>query len=78
MPIIDIHIHLSDIKSFHQTARELSGVDYSASGLKQRFDRSGVILGIGMGVEEVTPGAFPTTLLLTRWDWIWLNPSLPS
>ena len=59
MPIIDIHIHLSDIESFHQTARELSGVDYSASGLKQEFDRSGVVLGIGMGVEEVTPGAFP-------------------
>lgn len=59
MPIIDIHIHLSNIESFHQTARELSRVEYSASGLKQEFDRSGVILGIGMGVEEAASGSFP-------------------
>ncbi|WP_199624377.1 amidohydrolase family protein [Paenibacillus alkalitolerans] len=59
MQIIDIHIHLSDIESFHQTARELSGVDYSVSGLKNEFDRNDVILGIGMGVEETDSGTFP-------------------
>ncbi|MBW7457023.1 amidohydrolase family protein [Paenibacillus sepulcri] len=62
MPIIDIHIHLSDIDSFHRTARELSGVDYSAAGLKAEFDRSDVVLGIGMGVQEKTAGAFPDSL----------------
>ncbi|WP_040948800.1 amidohydrolase family protein [Gorillibacterium massiliense] len=62
MPIIDCHIHLSDIQSFHHTARDLSGVDYSVAGLKAEFERSGVILGIGMGVEEETPAAFPDTL----------------
>jgi len=62
MPIIDIHIHLSDIESFRQTARELSGVDYSAAGLKKEFDDCGVVLGIGMGVEEETAGAFPDSL----------------
>ncbi|KAA2287552.1 amidohydrolase, partial [Clostridioides difficile] len=34
MSIIDIHIHLSDIDSFHRTAIDLSKVDYSAAGLK--------------------------------------------
>jgi len=59
MPIIDIHIHLSDIDSFRRTAADLSGVDYTAAGLKAEFDQSGVILGIGMGVTEQTTGAFP-------------------
>lgn len=59
MPIIDIHIHLSDIDSFHRTAIDLSKVDYSTAGLKAEFDRNDVILGIGMGVSEQTKGAFP-------------------
>ncbi|MDQ0660936.1 TatD family hydrolase [Paenibacillus sp. FSL R7-0198] len=59
MPIIDIHIHLSDIDSFHRTAIDLSKVDYSAAGLKAEFDKNDVILGIGMGVTEQTKGAFP-------------------
>ncbi|WP_028550243.1 amidohydrolase family protein [Paenibacillus sp. UNC451MF] len=59
MPIIDIHIHLSDIESFHHTARELSGVDYSVAGLQSEFERNDVILGVGMGVQEQTKGAFP-------------------
>lgn len=49
MPIIDIHIHLSDIDSFHQTALDLSKVDYTAAGLKAEFDKNDVVLGIGMG-----------------------------
>jgi uncharacterized protein len=59
MPIIDIHVHFSNIDSFHRTARELSGVDYSSAGLKREFDRSGVVLGIGMGVTEQGEGGFP-------------------
>ncbi|GGG88601.1 amidohydrolase family protein [Paenibacillus radicis (ex Gao et al. 2016)] len=59
MPIIDIHIHLSDIDKFHYTARELAKVDYSVAGLKAEFDKNDVILGIGMGVTEQTKGAFP-------------------
>ncbi|WP_019535372.1 amidohydrolase family protein [Paenibacillus ginsengihumi] len=59
MPIIDIHIHLSSIESFRHTARELSGVDYTELGLRREFERCGVVLGVGMGVEETSPGAFP-------------------
>lgn len=71
MPIIDIHIHLSDIDSFHRTAIDLSKVDYSAAGLKAEFDKNDVILGIGMGVTEQTKGAFPDSVPLTRWDLTW-------
>lgn len=59
MPIIDIHIHLSNIESFRQTATQLSFVDYSAEGLKREFAENGVVLGVGMGVTEQTTGAFP-------------------
>jgi len=58
-PIIDAHIHLSRIESFRRTAVEESFVDYSAAGLKAEFDRCGVVLGIGMGVTEQSPGGFP-------------------
>ncbi|KWX86347.1 amidohydrolase, partial [Paenibacillus riograndensis] len=59
MPIIDIHIHLSDIDSFHRTASDQSKVDYTAAGLKAEFDQNDVILRIGMGVTEEKKGAFP-------------------
>ncbi|GIP31103.1 amidohydrolase family protein [Paenibacillus sp. J2TS4] len=59
MKIIDAHIHLSNIESFRHTARELAFVDYSAAGLQQEFERSGVVMGIGMGVTEQEPGRFP-------------------
>lgn len=59
MPIIDIHIHLSDIDSFHQTALHQSKVDYTAAGLQAEFAENDVILGIGMGVTEQSKGAFP-------------------
>lgn len=71
MPIIDIHIHLSDIDSFHQTALDLSKVDYTAAGLKAEFDKNDVILGIGMGVSEQTKGAFLTLLPLIQWALTW-------
>lgn len=59
MSIIDIHIHLSHIESFRNTANQLSFVDYSAAGLKKEFDQNGVVLGVGMGVTEQSAGAFP-------------------
>ncbi|MCL6458483.1 MAG: amidohydrolase family protein [Gorillibacterium sp.] len=59
MSIIDSHVHLSNIESFRQTAENLSGVDYSAAGLKREFDQNGVILGVGMGLTEQSKGAFP-------------------
>lgn len=59
MIIIDAHVHLSKIESFQRTARELSHVDYTASGLKAEFNRCGVVLGIGMGVMELQDSSFP-------------------
>ncbi|MFD0868025.1 Predicted metal-dependent hydrolase of the TIM-barrel fold [Chlamydia abortus] len=59
MKIIDAHIHLSDIDSFRRTARELAFVEYSTAGLKEEFDQAGVVMGIGMGVEEQEAGRFP-------------------
>jgi hypothetical protein len=61
MPIIDAHVHFSNIASFRQTAMELSKVDYSAEGLRAEFAQCGVVLGIGMGVTETEPGGFPDT-----------------
>lgn len=59
MPIIDAHVHLSDIASFHTTAKECSHVDYSLEGLRKEFQQNNVVLGIGMGVTETAPGRFP-------------------
>jgi len=59
MKIIDAHIHYSNIESFHDTAHTLAHIDYSAAGLQEEFKRAGVIAGVGMGVTETIPGAFP-------------------
>ncbi|WP_010271452.1 amidohydrolase family protein [Paenibacillus senegalensis] len=59
MNIIDAHVHLSRIASFQQTADELSLVDYTADGLSKEFAANGVVLGIGMGVNETAEGGFP-------------------
>lgn len=77
MPIIDVHIHLSDIASFHRTAHEFSGVDYSSAGLKQEFDQSGVVFGIGMGVTEQEAGQFPDSLSANPMG-LDLEPEVPS
>lgn len=76
MSIIDIHIHLSNIESFRQTASRLSLVNYSAAGLKREFDRNEVVLGIGMGVTEQTPGAFPDSASANPMG-LDLEPELP-
>ncbi|WP_046226429.1 amidohydrolase family protein [Paenibacillus dauci] len=59
MKIIDAHVHFSEIESFHETARDLASIDYSTKGLLDEFTRSNVIAGVGMGVTETNPGAFP-------------------
>lgn len=59
MKIIDAHMHLSHIEEFHRTARQLSGVDYSANGLLQEYADHNVVLGIGMGLAETKAEGFP-------------------
>ncbi|OCA85802.1 amidohydrolase [Bacillus sp. FJAT-27225] len=59
MKIIDAHIHYSKINSFHETAKEISRVDYSLEGLQKEFSDNGVVLGIAMGVTETDGEGFP-------------------
>nr|WP_090892567.1 TatD family hydrolase [Evansella caseinilytica] len=60
MKIIDAHIHLSHIQSFHDTAKNLSQLDYSLQGLKKEMKENGVVLAIGMGLREIEGGeGFP-------------------
>ncbi|WP_261134131.1 amidohydrolase family protein [Bacillus sp. Marseille-Q3570] len=59
MKIIDAHMHLSKIESFHKTALDLSGVDYSSEGILEEYEEAGVRIGIGMGLAEVEHNGFP-------------------
>lgn len=59
MKIIDAHLHFSKIESFRKTAKDISLVDYSATGLTKEFENNNIIIGIGMGVTEETRGGFP-------------------
>jgi predicted TIM-barrel fold metal-dependent hydrolase len=59
LKIIDAHIHFSNIASFHDTAKSLAHIDYSAAGLAAEFQQAGVIAAIGMGVTETQAGGFP-------------------
>ncbi|WP_338543795.1 amidohydrolase family protein [Paenibacillus tundrae] len=59
MKIIDAHVHYSNIAAFKETAETLAAIDYSEKGLLQEFDKAGVIAGVGMGVTETVPDAFP-------------------
>lgn len=59
MKIIDAHIHYSNIKSFHETARDLSRLDYSHDGLLKEFQENNVVLGIAMGLTETEGIGFP-------------------
>ena len=52
MKIIDSHIHVSNIESFKYTANNISFLDYSPSGLKEEFQKSGIVAAIGMGLTE--------------------------
>ena len=58
MKIIDAHMHLSNIETFHETA-EYANIDYSQEGLLKEYQEHNVVLGIGMGLEETNVGAFP-------------------
>ncbi len=59
MKIIDAHLHFSNIESFKNTAKNISHLDYSGTGLKREFEASNVVLGIGMGLIESEQGGFP-------------------
>lgn len=59
MKVIDAHIHFSDIKSFHQTADEISFVDYSYNGHQKEFQNANVVLSIAMGLTETDNMGFP-------------------
>jgi uncharacterized protein len=59
MKIIDAHMHLSNIKSFYETAEKLSFVDYSNKGIVKEYVEANVVLGIGMGVTETDNMGFP-------------------
>ena len=59
MKVIDSHIHVSNIESFKYTANNISFLDYSSSGLKEEFQKSGIVAAIGMGLTEQKPDGFP-------------------
>ena len=59
MKIIDAHMHYSNIKSFYQTARYLSKVEYSNKGILREYEENNVILGIAMGLTETSGAGFP-------------------
>lgn len=59
LKIIDAHLHFSNIHSFKQTAEELSELDYSGAGLQKEFVESNIVLGIGMGITEMSQSGFP-------------------
>jgi uncharacterized protein len=59
MKIIDAHMHLSNIKSFYETAEKLSFVDYSSAGILKEYKEANVVLGIGMGLTETDNMGFP-------------------
>lgn len=77
MKIIDAHIHYSDIKSFHQTATEISKVDYSFEGIQKEFAENNVVLGIAMGVTETTGEGFPDSASSSPMG-IDLTPKIPK
>lgn len=59
MKIIDAHIHFSNIRSFHETAREQSLLEYTSKGYKQEYKDSNVVLSIAMGLTETSRMGFP-------------------
>lgn len=59
MKIIDAHVHFSNIQTFHQTANELSFVDYSYNGYVKECNEANVALSIAMGVTETNGMGFP-------------------
>lgn len=77
MKIIDAHIHYSEIRSFHETARDISKVDYSYEGIQKEFADNGVVLGIAMGVTETAGEGFPDSASETPMG-IDLTPDIPK
>ena len=59
MKIIDAHMHFSNIVSFDDCARRLSGVDYSAAGYAAEVKACGIVRSVCMGLSENPPALFP-------------------
>ena len=79
MKIIDAHIHLSHIESFHHTAKKLSHLDYSVRGLQKEMKDNNIVLSIGMGVREIEGGeGFPDSLPRTPMGVDMLTKPLPE
>lgn len=77
MKIIDAHMHLSNIKSFYETAEKLSFVDYSSKGILKEYREANVVLGIGMGVTETDNQGFPDYEAVTPMG-LDLDPFVPQ
>ncbi|WP_246941899.1 amidohydrolase family protein [Bacillus pinisoli] len=77
MKIIDAHIHFSKIGSFHETAQQISKVNYSNEGLQKEFKDNNVVLGIAMGVTETNGEGFPDSASSSPMG-IDLAPEIPS
>ncbi len=52
-------MHFSNIEEFKKTARNISKVDYSYEGIVKEYQRSNIVLGIGMGLTEGEKEGFP-------------------
>lgn len=59
MKIIDAHLHFSNVQRFIDTAKDVSKVDYSSSGLRDEFEKNDIVGGIVMGLTETGENLFP-------------------
>ncbi|MCG1023144.1 amidohydrolase family protein [Sutcliffiella horikoshii] len=59
MKVIDAHIHFSTIKSFQDTADNISCLSYSYDGLLKEWEQQEVVGAVAMGVTETEPLGFP-------------------
>lgn len=59
MKIIDAHVHFSSIKSFQDTADNLSSISYTFDGLQKEWKDHNVAGAVAMGVTETVPLGFP-------------------
>lgn len=48
LKVIDAHLHFSNKEGFKETATKIGHLEYSAKGLKEAFEQSGVVAGVVM------------------------------
>ncbi len=76
MKIIDAHVHFSTIKSFKDTAENLSCLSYTYDGLLKEWKQHHVVGAVAMGVTETEPFGFPDNRSETPMG-LDLEPSIP-